>query len=101
MRLSAGAKSLRGSCASTESPRQGPIHCKLPRGVFCFRRITAEGSISMQDTRPLLLHTDFPQIARLGVETLQVNLGYRCNQSCAHCHVNAGPRVPRAWIARL
>jgi molybdenum cofactor biosynthesis enzyme MoaA len=22
---------------------------------------------------------------------LQVNLGYRCNQSCLHCHVNAGP----------
>jgi radical SAM/Cys-rich protein len=25
------------------------------------------------------------------VDTLQVNLGYRCNQSCSHCHVNAGP----------
>ena len=23
--------------------------------------------------------------------TLQVNVGYRCNQSCVHCHVNAGP----------
>jgi radical SAM/Cys-rich protein len=23
--------------------------------------------------------------------TLQVNLGNRCNQSCAHCHVKAGP----------
>ncbi|MEI2625077.1 MAG: DUF3641 domain-containing protein [Giesbergeria sp.] len=23
--------------------------------------------------------------------TLQVNLGYRCNQTCVHCHVNAGP----------
>ena len=45
----------------------------------------------MQDTRPLLLQTDFPQIDRLGVDTLQVNLGYRCNQSCSHCHVNAGP----------
>ncbi|MFM7272237.1 MAG: arsenosugar biosynthesis radical SAM (seleno)protein ArsS [Gammaproteobacteria bacterium] len=45
----------------------------------------------MQDTRPLLLQTDFPMISRLGVDTLQVNLGYRCNQSCAHCHVNAGP----------
>jgi radical SAM/Cys-rich protein len=22
---------------------------------------------------------------------LQVNLGYRCNQRCLHCHVNAGP----------
>lgn len=26
-----------------------------------------------------------------GVEILQVNLGYRCNMSCKHCHVNAGP----------
>ena len=28
---------------------------------------------------------------RRRLETLQVNLGYRCNQSCVHCHVNAGP----------
>lgn len=28
---------------------------------------------------------------RRGVTTLQVNVGYRCNQSCVHCHVNAGP----------
>jgi len=28
---------------------------------------------------------------RRTIETLQVNLGYRCNQSCQHCHVNAGP----------
>ena len=26
-----------------------------------------------------------------GLQTLQVNLGNRCNQSCAHCHVQAGP----------
>lgn len=46
----------------------------------------------MQDTRPLLLaSTDFPPIARRGLATLQVNLGYRCNLSCVHCHVNAGP----------
>lgn len=25
------------------------------------------------------------------LDTLQVNLGNRCNQSCAHCHVQAGP----------
>ena len=35
--------------------------------------------------------TNFPSLARAGVSTLQVNLGYRCNQSCVHCHVNAGP----------
>src|SRR4051812_18791181 len=28
---------------------------------------------------------------RKRLETLQVNVGYRCNQSCVHCHVNAGP----------
>lgn len=45
----------------------------------------------MQDTRPLLLESDFPPLSRQGVDTLQVNLGYRCNLSCVHCHVNAGP----------
>lgn len=27
-----------------------------------------------------------------GIDTLQVNLGYRCNQACRHCHVQAGPQ---------
>jgi radical SAM/Cys-rich protein len=46
----------------------------------------------MQDTRPLLLETDFPLIRRAPLHTLQVNLGYLCNLSCTHCHVNAGPQ---------
>jgi radical SAM/Cys-rich protein len=45
----------------------------------------------MHATLPLLLQSDFPAIRRGRLETLQVNLGYRCNQSCLHCHVNAGP----------
>ena len=45
----------------------------------------------MHATLPLLKATDFPPIRRRVVETLQVNLGYKCNQSCVHCHVNAGP----------
>ena len=45
----------------------------------------------MRDTRPLLLHSDFPPIRRGSLETLQVNLGYLCNLSCVHFHVNAGP----------
>lgn len=39
-----------------------------------------------------LLDTDFPPLRRSGVKILQVNLGYLCNQSCSHCHVNAGPK---------
>ena len=46
----------------------------------------------MRDTRPLLLSSDFPPIRRGSLETLQVNLGYLCNLSCVHCHVNAGPQ---------
>lgn len=45
----------------------------------------------MHATLPRLQPTDFPAITRGKLTTLQVNLGYRCNQSCLHCHVNAGP----------
>jgi radical SAM/Cys-rich protein len=42
-------------------------------------------------TLPLLEVSDFPAIRRERLATLQVNLGYKCNQTCVHCHVNAGP----------
>lgn len=45
----------------------------------------------MHATLPLLSRTDFPPLRRRRTEVLQVNLGYTCNQSCLHCHVNAGP----------
>jgi radical SAM/Cys-rich protein len=45
----------------------------------------------MHATLPLMRRYGFPDIRRARLETLQVNLGYRCNQSCVHCHVNAGP----------
>ncbi|HTS51647.1 MAG TPA: arsenosugar biosynthesis radical SAM (seleno)protein ArsS [Burkholderiales bacterium] len=45
----------------------------------------------MHATLPLLEKTTFPAIHRRRLDTLQVNLGYKCNQSCVHCHVNAGP----------
>ena len=45
----------------------------------------------MRATLPLMEVSDFPAIRRRQTQTLQVNLGYKCNQSCLHCHVNAGP----------
>jgi radical SAM/Cys-rich protein len=45
----------------------------------------------MHATLPLMEVSDFPAIRRRRLDTLQVNLGYKCNQSCLHCHVNAGP----------
>jgi len=45
----------------------------------------------MHATLPLMRQSEFPAIERRRLETLQVNLGYKCNQTCVHCHVNAGP----------
>jgi radical SAM/Cys-rich protein len=45
----------------------------------------------MHATLPLMRQYRFPALTRGRLETLQVNLGYKCNQSCVHCHVNAGP----------
>ena len=46
----------------------------------------------MRDTWPLLKDIPFPALSRGRLTTLQLNLGYRCNLSCVHCHVAAGPR---------
>ncbi len=46
----------------------------------------------MRNTQALLVETDFPAISRSRLTTLQMNLGYLCNLSCQHCHVNAGPK---------
>jgi len=63
----------------------------LPRGSLygdcCFPE-----DLKMRDTKPLLADSDFPAIFRGQLEILQINLGYRCNLSCVHCHVNAGPK---------
>ena len=45
----------------------------------------------MLKTLDRLQPSDFPAIRRRAPTTLQVNLGYRCNQQCLHCHVAAGP----------
>ena len=46
----------------------------------------------MLDTKPLLIAREFPPLKRADLQVLQVNLGYLCNLSCTHCHVNAGPK---------
>lgn len=45
----------------------------------------------MHATLPRLINSDFPALRRRRLRTVQVNVGYRCNQSCVHCHVAAGP----------
>lgn len=46
----------------------------------------------MYDTKPYFKYSNFPALSRQRLEILQLNLGYLCNLSCLHCHVNAGPK---------
>jgi radical SAM/Cys-rich protein len=46
---------------------------------------------AMHDTLPLLGPSGFPAPIRGRLETLQINIGYRCNLACLHCHVNSNP----------
>ena len=38
-----------------------------------------------------ITRTKFPKIRRDFLDTLQINIGYKCNQTCTHCHVDASP----------
>jgi radical SAM/Cys-rich protein len=38
-----------------------------------------------------LASSDLYPLRPTGIEILQVNVGKKCNQSCRHCHVDAGP----------
>ncbi len=46
----------------------------------------------MHDTLPLLNKMGFPEIRRGDLQTLQINIGLKCNQQCFHCHVNSSPK---------
>jgi len=49
----------------------------------------ADGRLQLFE-EALLEHDRFP-LRAAGIDVLQVNLGKVCNQTCAHCHVDAGP----------
>lgn len=36
-------------------------------------------------------NSNIQQVRPKGLEILQINVGYMCNQVCSHCHVDAGP----------
>ena len=55
----------------------------------------------MRETLPLLERIPFPAIRRGALDTLQINVGYRCNQQCFHCHVNAGPNRSEEMSAEI
>ncbi len=45
----------------------------------------------LQLIKNIFMKENFPLINKEPVETLQINIGYKCNQACKHCHVNSSP----------
>jgi radical SAM/Cys-rich protein len=45
----------------------------------------------MQEFDDKLVQIGYGPLRAAGIETLQVNVGKLCNQTCRHCHVDAGP----------
>jgi radical SAM/Cys-rich protein len=48
-------------------------------------------SVGIPDFEDKLSQHGLHPLKPTGVEILQINLGYMCNQTCRHCHVDAGP----------
>ncbi len=46
----------------------------------------------MHDTLPYLNQMEFPVVGRNELDTVQINIGLKCNQQCVHCHVNSSPK---------
>ena len=54
------------------------------------RRVLAALPLS-RSFETALLEAGLEPLHPTGLEILQINLGKRCNQTCGHCHVDAGP----------
>jgi len=50
-----------------------------------------EGDHRIPDFNEYVSQHEVPELRALSIDTLQINLGYICNQTCKHCHVDAGP----------
>lgn len=48
--------------------------------------------LAMHDTLPYLNKMNFPPVERSSLNTVQINIGLKCNQQCVHCHVNSSPK---------
>ena len=47
------------------------------------------------------MKNEFPDIKKESIDTLQINIGYKCNQACKHCHVNSSPSRTEMMSERI
>lgn len=55
------------------------------------RQLAALGATGVPEFNHVLEQHRLPLLEAESVQVLQVNVGKLCNQTCAHCHVDAGP----------
>ena len=55
------------------------------------QRETIDGIASSSSFNSALAAAGLAPLESLGIEVLQLNVGKVCNQTCRHCHVDAGP----------
>ncbi|MDO8369041.1 MAG: arsenosugar biosynthesis radical SAM protein ArsS [Saprospiraceae bacterium] len=51
----------------------------------------ARSDIHFQSFQSRIAEVGFPTLQPSGIDIFQLNIGKLCNQTCAHCHVDAGP----------
>jgi radical SAM/Cys-rich protein len=68
--------------------RQGNPLADVERQRDILERI---GNERLPQFHSVLTENGFPGLRRSKLTTLQVNVGKLCNQTCRHCHVDAGP----------
>jgi radical SAM/Cys-rich protein len=56
--------------------------------------------MSLPNFTAVLAENGLPELRRAALNTLQVNVGKRCDLACHHCHVEAGPKRSEAMDAR-
>ena len=79
--------------------RKHPFAAKEKQQEFLRQGLFASKNTSIEEIEEAALPTFQEKISANGcyplrpasLEILQVNLGYLCNQTCKHCHVDAGP----------
>jgi radical SAM/Cys-rich protein len=64
---------------------------RSPLADSAVQRQTLDGLALARDFETALAGCELHPLRPTGIEVLQVNVGKLCNQTCRHCHVDAGP----------
>ncbi len=77
-------------------PRRLPVADRVPVSAPAQQRETLQGLPVQQEFHQALAEADLWPLRTTGLDVLQINVGKLCNQTCRHCHVDAGPHRTEA-----